>query len=200
MKKMIFALMAFAIIVSVSAQEKVKQQELGLGLRNLDNFALIYKFGHQKSMWRLMALHGNLSSFNYTGIDEDKSKQKSVSVGISFGKQFHSYINDDFKLIYGADLKFNYSYNKNIDEDQSENARYYYAPGLNAILGFNYDLNDHFVLGLELLPGFNYTYSEIKTNYDDGVMTEYVSKTNGLSFGASTSSAFLTLAYRFCME
>ena len=58
MKKMILALLAFAIIVSVSAQEKVKQQELGLGLKNLENFALIYKFGHQKSMWRLRAGHG----------------------------------------------------------------------------------------------------------------------------------------------
>jgi hypothetical protein len=197
MKKMFLSLIAFAIIVSVSAQDKVKQKELGLGFSNFDNFALTYKFGHQKSMWRLMALHGSINSFDYTDYDEDKSKQKSASVGISFGKQFHSFINDDFKLIYGADLKLNYSYNKNIEQGQNESVRSIYAPGLNAVLGFNYDLNDHFVIGLELLPGLNYTYSETKIDNDDEAMTDHVSKTNGLSFGVSTSSALLTMAYRF---
>lgn len=197
MKKLILIMVAFAIIGSVSAQEKTKQKEMGVGLQNFDNFALIYKFGHQKSMWRLMGLYGNFSNYDYTNYEDDKNKQSSVTTGFSIGKQYHSYINEEFKILYGADIKFNYSYNKDIDDEVSTSKRVIYMPGLNAIFGFNYDMNNHFVVGLELLPGFNFTYSETKTDFDDETIVDHASKSHGFHFGVSSSSAYLTIAYRF---
>lgn len=194
--------MAFAIILSVSAQEKTKQKELGLGLQNLDKFALIYKFGHQKSMWRLMGVYGNFNSLT-SEIDDkedEQNKQTSSTFGISFGKQFHSHINDDFKFIYGADLNFSYSSYKIIEQGSEydyEKKHTVYVPGFDILLGFNYDLNESFVIGLELLPGISYISRETKNENTRGGAESFTESKKGFSIGASTSSALLTLAYRF---
>jgi len=196
MKKMIFALMAFAIIASVSAQEKVKQQELGIGFNSLNKFAVIYKFGHQKSMWRLMSLYGNLN-FNGTKYDDDLNfGQTSSAFGFKFGKQFHSKVNEEFKIIYGADFSFSYSFHNN-DENNGTSISYAFTPGLNALLGFNYELNKKFVIGLELLPGFNYYFGKNKTEYEDDSSNNIERNTKGFYIGGDSSSVFLTLAYRF---
>jgi hypothetical protein len=199
MKKLILSLLAFAIVFSISAQEKIKQKEIGVGFQSLDNFALIYKFGHQKSMWRLMSAYGGINS-SKSEVSDLEDKDIYTSFGVSFGKQFHSYINNDFRFIYGIDINFVYSSSKSIQQELEydyERKMKAYAPGLDVVLGFNYNISENFVIGLELLPGINYSISEIEYKNANNGTKDYTQKANQFYANARTSSALLTLAYRF---
>jgi hypothetical protein len=195
MKKLILSMIVFAIMISVSAQENVKQKEVGFAFSNLDNFALTYKFGDQKSMWRIMALHGNISS-NVNKNDDEKSINNKAAFGFALGKQFQKPINENFRLIYGADLNFGVSNYKTEDVNENVNKTIEYSPGINAVFGFNYDINEYLVFGLELLPGVNYTFGKQSYEFNNPEMTDYDVHTSRFNFNVSTSSAFLTLAYK----
>ena len=192
-------------ILSVIAQEKVKQKELGLVFSNLDNFGIMYKFGHQKSMWRLKSVYGNSLSQEQKS-DSDKASTNHFSGGLSFGKQFTVVLDKQFDFIYGADLSFGYSrsvnereYSHEETEGYNKNETYEYRPGLNLLLGFNYVINERIVLGAELLPGAYYSYgkSSASSKKDDG--SEEIVESDNTKFivGISSSSALLSVAYRF---
>lgn len=195
MKKLFLSMIVFAIMVSVSAQENVKQKEVGFAFSSLDNFALTYKFGNQKSMWRIMALHGGVFS-DVVGNDDEKSKRNTFSLSFALGKQFQKPIKENFRLIYGADLNFRISNYKTKDVNENVNKTIEYSPGIDAVFGFNYDINEYLVLGLELLPGVSYTHGKQSYEFDNPEMTDYNVHTSRFNFNVSTSSAFLTLAYK----
>jgi hypothetical protein len=56
MKKSLLILFALSYAFIGNAQETVKQQEVGLVFRSLNNFGLTYKVGTKKSLWRYQAL------------------------------------------------------------------------------------------------------------------------------------------------
>lgn len=205
MKKIILLMVISMAILSVNAQEKVKQKELGLVFRNFDNFGIMYKFGNQNSMWRLKSVYGNSLSQEQKS-DSDETNNSYFSGGLSFGKQFTVSLDKQFDFIYGADVSFGYSrsvnereYSHEETEGYNKNETYEYRPGLNLLLGFNYVINERIVLGAELLPGAYYSYgkSSATSKKDDG--SEEIVESDNTKFivGISSSSALLSLAYRF---
>ncbi len=200
MKKIILLMVMSVAILSVNAQEKVKQKELGLVFRDFDNFGLMYKFGHQKSMWRLKSIYGK--SYKEETDYNDKT-QKGKRLGISLGKQFTMSIQEKFYFIYGADLRTSY-YHSNVeykfdsDEVYSEiTKRNSFRLGLDCVIGFNYLIGEKFVFGFEILPGVSYSIGKEKqqSTKEDSIDKEY--NISAFSLGMSSSSALLNFAYKF---
>lgn len=162
--------MALALIISVFAfsQEK-KVKEVGLSFSNLDNFGLSYKVGCDNKFWRLniLTISGNISTNeneNYIGDDNQ------FNAGLRLGREYRKDIKDNFQFVYGADLSFSYTNDKqNTDRiPAAENAivevTNIYRPGINLVVGMNYEINNKLVLGAELLPGVSYNISDGKTD------------------------------------
>ncbi len=201
MKKLIILITIIFSIVSVFAQEKTKQQEIGLIFQNLNSFGVTYKFGHQKSMWRLKSIYGGKTNYTKKN-DTSKDSQSSSHLGIGFGKQFAAPIDESLDFIYGMDISGSLTSYKNVDSfsesdlvKTAENTRY--LAGLNLVLGFNYVLNERFVFGAEILPGLSYS-SEIRKYEDEfDPSNNYENETKDFEIGFSSSSASLSIAYRF---
>lgn len=202
MKKIILLMVISMAILSVTAQEKVKQKELGLVFRNFDNFGLMYKFGDQNSMWRLKSIYGNS---NKDEIESDYTNRitKRKRLSVSLGKQFVVQIQEKFYFIYGVDLSTSF-YNSNIENKYDSEEVYSETTeknnlvlGLNGVIGFNYLLGERFVFGFEILPGASYSIGKEnqKSTMEDSVDKEY--NLSRFFLGLSSSSALLNFAYKF---
>lgn len=201
MKKLILLIIISTIVLSVNAQEKIKQQELGLVFQNLDNFGVMYKFGHQKSMWRLKAIYGSATSYTQKS-ENDEHSRKTHQFGIGFGKQYPVSIDDKLDFIYGMDVTG--SYGKNSTEQFNSESELMisredkrYTAGLNLVLGFNYVLKDKLVFGVELLPGVIYSSNTTTDKNENNPSQDSEWEDSGFNIGISSSSALLSVAYRF---
>jgi len=201
MKKMVMVLVCLSASYYLMAQETVKQKEIGLVFSNLDNFGLTYKTGTNKSLWRFNTLLITGNNVDNT-TDSLVNKQSNFGFGVKIGKEFRKDLVDKLELRFGADLSFSFNQSKYDYDDKTINGhdrkdeRITYRPGINLVLGLNYEFNDHFVLGAELLPSFSYTTgSSTESNYynDDEVKTDI----SGFNYGISNTSVLLSLAYRF---
>jgi hypothetical protein len=203
MKKLLFILIALSMSFFVMAQEKTKQKEVGLVFSSFDNFGLTFRTGTNKSLWRFNTL---LISGNNQTKNGDNSEEIYNSIGfdIRVGKEYRKNIVENLELRYGADLSFSFNYLKHDDNDKSGNNDHRvsestrYQPGIYAVFGLNYAINDKFVIGAELLPGFSYSIEKTtsKTIYDNGIK-KVKSDISGFHYGLSSSSALLSVVYRF---
>lgn len=201
MRKSLLILLALSMSFYVMAQEKTKQKEIGLVFRNLDNFGLTFKTGTSKSLWRYNALFMSGSKMDEIA-DSLERKNSGMGFNVSIGREYRKMIANKLELRYGADLSFNYShseydytYNSNYGYDRY-NKRTIYQPGINFVFGFNYVINEHFVIGAELLPHFRYRFGT-STEKGYGDANEIKSDISGFSYGLSNSSVVLSLVYRF---
>ena len=191
---LVFICLLAPLFTMAQEQEPQKVREVGIAFSNLDNFGFTYKTGTEKSLWRFSTL--SLNGTNTKSVDDFPGlQQKTFGLRLSAGKEFRKMIVDDLYLRYGLDLVFTYSSQK-IDNSRisyQETDRNY-SPGMNIVLGLNYNINEKIVLGAELLPYFTYTRSSNK-KVDDNIETK--SGYNKTSYGVSNQSVLLTLAYRF---
>ena len=199
MKKIPLILAALTLSLCVMAQDKTKQNEVGLVFNNLNNFGLTFKTGTSESLWRLRTLFikGSNDDRNYPAIED---KENTFGFGLSLGKEFRKKIDNNFEIRYGADLSFSYYFDKMIDDGKVNddldlsNKMYSYSPGVNLVLGVNYVINNKLIIGAELLPHITYNYT---TNTQILYNAESKTKNTNISYGFSNNSAMLTLAYRF---
>lgn len=199
MKKIPLILAALTLSLCVMAQEKTKQNEVGLVFNNLNNFGLTFKTGTSESLWRLRTLFikGSNDDRNYPAIED---KENTFGFGLSLGKEFRKKIDNNFEIRYGADLSFSYYFDKMIDDGKVNddldlsNKMYSYSPGVNLVLGVNYVINNKLIIGAELLPHITYNYT---TNTQILYNAESKTKNTNITYGFSNNSAMLTLAYRF---
>ncbi|NQU34819.1 MAG: hypothetical protein HQ521_16445 [Bacteroidetes bacterium] len=201
MKKLLLIFITLTMSVMVIAQEKSKQKEVGLVFNSLNSFGLTYKTGTTKSLWRFNTLFISGNSTEEVS-DSINRKQSNMGFSIKFGKEYRKLIVDDLEFRYGVDLAFAYSqytYNTNdrsIADNDNTNEKTSYTPGINLVFGLNYIFNDHFVIGAELLPYFNYTVGKSKiTSFRTDDVTE--SDISGFSYGLNSTSVMLSLVYRF---
>ncbi|MCX6234995.1 MAG: hypothetical protein NT175_09800 [Bacteroidetes bacterium] len=203
MKKVLFILIALSMSFIVMAQEKPKQKEVGLAFSSLNNFGLTFRTGTNKSLWRfntLLILGSNRTQ------NEDSSELITNSIGFDtrIGKEYRKNIAENLELRYGADLSFSFDYSKYDHNDKSADNEdrlsesTTYRPGINALFGLNYVINNKFVIGAELLPGFSYligktTQKNISNNESQEVKTD----NSGFNYGLSNTSALLSITYRF---
>lgn len=201
MKESFIILTAILMSLSIMAQEKPKQKEIGITFMNLDNFGLTFKTGNEKSLWRFNTL---LISGNNMDELSDSLDRKIRNIGfkIMMGKEWRKVIVKNFEMRYGVDLSFRYNssdyeYNdKTINDYDRLDKSTIYEPGINLVFGFNYVLNDHLVIGAEVLPNFSYmTGTSTNTSFrDDNILESDVS---GFNFGISNTSVLLSVAYRY---
>jgi hypothetical protein len=204
MKKTFLILLTIASTCSINAQEKTKQKEVGFTFSNLDNFGLSYKFGNSNSVWRINTLLVSGSETKRTDSNRE-TNSKSIGFTLKFGKEYRKQITEKLEFRYGADLSFGYNKNENDANDQhliddlyvtnNNSETVLYRPGANLIIGFNYLVSENIILGAELLPGFNYMSGTTTRTNSNFVETE--TDLSGFDYGLSSSSALLTLAYRF---
>jgi hypothetical protein len=205
MKKIILILAAALIPFSTMAQDetKVRVQEAGIGFSGLNSFALIYKIGNQKSLWRFNTLFIQSQNSNEEA-DSLTKESRYFSYGLKAGKEFRKTIATNLELRYGADVTFDYSYRKqeNIDistgNDYEENYLYEvyrYSPGIGLVFGLNYVVKEKLVIGAEILPYFQYDLG--KTTGGARQPSEVTTDESGFSYGLSNQSVLLSILYRF---
>ena len=198
MKKLTMILVAIIMSISLMAQEKTKQKEVGLVFNNLDQFGVSYKSGTNKSLWRYSLLLMSGSNVSSTS-DYEEQDNKRFGAGLKFGKEYRKEISEKLEFRYGADVSFSYSKS----ETESENdvrPRFYnsstsYRPGFNFVFGMNYLLNEHFAIGAEVLPYFEYNIEKRSHEINGEDIVE--SNGTGIYYGLNSSYALLSLSYRF---
>lgn len=188
------ALLFVCILVPFFAmsQESQKVREVGIVFNNLDNFGFTFKTGTEKSLWRFTALSlGGASNSNVS--TNPGTKYNSLGVGIKAGREYRKMMTDDLYFRYGLDLRFSYQNTKQEQNNATSTSRNF-SPEMDVVLGLNYNINEKIVLGAELLPYFRYSRSNYKTVTTN---SETKSHSNSTSWGISSQSVLLTLAYRF---
>ncbi|MBW8334774.1 MAG: hypothetical protein K0M40_22345 [Prolixibacteraceae bacterium] len=118
--------------------------------------------------------------------------------GILIGVEKQKSIADRFAFIYGLNAQMNYNYSNHTTENpaipvsQRENKVFKYMPGMGLGIGFFYQFNEHFLLGVEANPSVNYFFENSKSTYAGSPY-----KTRGFDFSLRNNGALLTAKYRF---
>ncbi|NLF43848.1 MAG: hypothetical protein GX587_14235 [Bacteroidales bacterium] len=208
MKKTIMMLLFLAIPGLMIAQETTKQKEVGIVFSNLDNFGLSFKTGNNHLLWRfntvLFSGNNEKQSLTHKDLTLREETQKNMGIGLGFGLESITSIDENFEFKFGADVFFNYSVNNFIRDNISESGQDYTVkrtimePGINLVIGFNYLINEKLVLGAEFLPYISYGFgTEVRNDALNLSGNEDVTDLSGISYGINNTSLRLSLAYRF---
>ncbi|MCY1634194.1 hypothetical protein [Marinifilum sp. D737] len=197
MKKIFLLMTILSVSLLTFGQEKKRLKEVGLVFSNLDEFGFVYKVGHEKSMWRFNVISLNNSKSDVEEVGEMDKEYKNTGFNFSLGKEYYSPLTSKFQFKYGWDVFYRFSNHKEKDvvnnlwtkANKLENKSKYY--GVNFILGVNYPINDHIVLGAEVTPAFSWDKTTREVN------DEKIYEDKGHSWGFSNNHARITLAYRF---
>lgn len=185
----------FCLLISLSlvsfGQEKGKAKEIGLAFNNFDKFGFVYKIGHQKSMWRFNVIALRNSKSEVEEPEELDSESKNIGFNFSLGKEYYSDLATNFQFKYGWDLSYRYAKNEAESNQNNKLEAKHRDYGIDLVLGVNYPVSKHIILGAEVTPGFNWGKSEQKQN---GQKTR---ETTNYGFGFSNNNARITLSYRF---
>ncbi len=180
MKKSTFSFLLLFSFSLISFAQK-KQREAGIQFNDLDSFGLVYRTGTDKSLWRF-----NLLSSSFGKASFGASETDAFSIRASIGKEYRTIIDKNFEFRYGFDLGFGYANqnnSNNVDIDTFDTTA-------NAVVGFNYVVNNKIVIGAEVLPSLTYR----NNNLDDNINEQ---SDNSWFFSLNSNAARLSLAYRF---
>jgi hypothetical protein len=182
----------------LNAQDRIK--EAGLTFRNLDNFGLNYKTGTQQSLWRFGSMYASGYSQKELSDNNGDVDQSSNGLGFRIGREYRKEIIEALQFRIGFDLSFTWSKQeyKSTYADGSisqMNSRNTYGPGANGVIGLNYVVKDKFLIGAEIMPGFGYSFGSTTQQYMSN--PEIERDLSGWNYDLSSSSAVLTLAFRF---
>ncbi len=200
MKKLLLVLTAVFMSNLVMSQEVSKQKEVGLVFYNFDNFGITYKTGTNHAMWRFTTLFAGNNKSEQTA-DSLTGNNSNLGFGVEFGREYRKAITNNFEFRYGGDISYQFSHSTTDIENGNYSTRNVslkqtnHSPGLNLVLGFNYVIKQHVVIGFEMLPYFRYHYSK-RVQYLDS-SDEQTTKTIGFAWGLSSQSVLISLAYRF---
>lgn len=201
MNKVKTSLLALSIMLSISLSAQLenkpktaKQHEIGLAsnIANLSHISFIYRMGKPNAMWRLGLIDIVNSSQKVT--DENiLSNNNNTIIGIGIGKEFRKLAGDKLEFRFGGDLIFHYSSYQSLRENTKSYSKKFNS-GISAVLGFNYLLNKHLILGVEVLPQMMYEIAK-STIQDDSYRNRIVAR-KGFTTRLSNQSVLLSLAYR----
>lgn len=195
MKKHSFLLIALLFPFLLSAQN-IKRNEAGIIFSSLNSFGISYKTGTDHSLWRFNTLVINGSNIEENS-DSLDYKNENSGIEIKIGHEFIKPVAEKVEFRYGTDISFGYNHalydrnDKSINDSDHSGERTTFTPGLNFVLGLNYLINDHFIVGAEILPYVHYQFGEITEDNDQE------RDISGLQYGLSNTSARISLVYRF---
>lgn len=203
MKRLCSLLCIFALAYSAQAQTSAPQRELGLAFNDFDSFGVTYKFGTQRSLWRIntAVLAGNSSEVNNTS---SREKNNSFAFSAQFGKEFRKSLSDNLEFRYGADVSFQMAYAKSeydtdsqgpFSTDQTQTSTTY-TPGINLVIGANYAITESLWIGAEIMPSVTYSNQvwESEVQGDPDINRRESSQFN---FGINNFGVLLNLSYRW---
>lgn len=188
MKQITLIILVITFSMSLNAQEKQKQREVGITFSNFENFGFTYKTGTSNSLWRLSTLRVSGENFIQPHDTINSGAMNHIGFSVGFGREYRKEITKNLEMRFGADLNFQYGYS--IEKFFKDNNTYYTA-GLNLVFGLNYVFNNNIIMGAELLPGVSYTSTRIERALSSDI--DYTR----ISYGLSSNSALLSFAYRF---
>jgi hypothetical protein len=136
--------------------------------------------------------------------DNYDDESNRVGFEVNIGKEYRKKATDKLELRYGADLSFSYVYSKSLYTSKrgtgftSLREQTDYIPGINIVLGLNYLINEHLVLGVEILPNFSYISGTSKETIQFPDTNHEVKRDiSGFNYGLSNKAVQLSLVYRF---
>jgi hypothetical protein len=160
MKKLSLSiLLALIATLFVNAQDQTRTREIGLytgTIKDLSNMGLRFKFGTEKSMFRITFV-----SLNYNGYKSDDNSAKSTNLGggVKFGIEKPITLNDRFNFYYGPQLGGSYAVSK-ASTTNSEAKNSDAEVSLGCIAGLTFKLVDKIYLSLEIVPSLSYLSSK----------------------------------------
>ena len=194
--------LAFSFIASgLAAQQTAAPaiRQVGINFSSLNSFGLHYKTGNEKTLLRLSLLSMNLGASAQWGKKEDSVdvKQQHFGAGFRLGFERKVPVVAHFDFIWGLEAGCNFTYQKMTNKDiysDFKRTTWDITPLIDLVLGVNYTIADHLVLGAEIAPSIHYTYGKTKSIN----LAQTLETTNSsFGFGFTNSSASLSVAYRF---
>ena len=200
MKHLSLILITLAITAGITAQEKVKQSEIGLVFNNLNNFGVGFKVGSNKFKWRFNTMLLSSSTNKLTNDSTNtETESKRSGFGVSIGHQFQKPISENFEFLFGYDFFYNSTKSKYDDgQELTYYVQKYRNPGFNIVLAFNYIFKEHLLIGAEILPYVSWSKTITEREYKYVSSTPFsTSENKRFSYGLTNTSVRLNLAYRF---
>lgn len=202
MKYLVMILLVLIFSISGIAQESNKQKELGFAFNGFDHFGLTYKTGNDRALWRYSVIYTEgYNRIVSNEVNDNKNKFSEFGMGLKFGREFRKKLSEKLNMVYGIDLFLIYNrlYNEMggvLDQNPYSSLKVTsIRPGASVVFGFNYIIDDHLVIGVELLPFVE--YDMIKNIYEFGYGQDVENKSTGVYYGIESSSVLISLSYRF---
>ncbi len=178
------------------AQDRI--HEGGLSFLGLNNFGLTYRTGKPEALWRFNAMSVSADRRDHQTMDYEQI-ENTFGAHISAGREFRKNLADKLQFRYGFDFAFYYSRQKTRNESipfasTSIQKLISWGPSAEAVLGLNYAIAERFLIGAEILPSLSMRKTENTSRIGD---SESKNETTRFSFDLSSSSALLSLVYRF---
>ena len=167
MKNSFIIFFVLLLSLSLQAQDKVKQKEIGLVFSGLNNVGVAYKTGTSKALWRFHTIFDN---------NRNRFGNSFISTA-SIGREFRPAISKKFDFRYGLDLSFqrgvsNTTYTNSSINGVSRLESEFYSPGANFVVGVNYKISKKFTVGVEMLPYIQYNIGK-RREYHTSPSGEY---------------------------
>lgn len=195
MKSITTTLLLALVLGGVYAQDSTyqfKDTELGVRMANFNDFGFIYKKG--KSSEKYLRVRASALSFNYIG------SSGQIGLQTAIGKEKRSLIGERLQFIKGPELglalsffsegTFAYStpngfFSGGTDiEVSGGESNLFFAPSIGYVLGFQYEINDKFLLSLETIPSLQFIlFSGMESPI--------------INLGFNTQAVAITVVYKF---
>lgn len=200
---LILPILLFSMSITYS-QDIAPQRELGIVFQNLDNFGLSFRYGSNNNYLRLNTIFLGGSSLK---VEDNRPNQYPEDIDIKdFGFKAAAGYEHRIPFVDKVDFRigfdFSYAYKQSIESNPNSSEGFpetitkVHSPGINMVLGFNYNFNEIFFVGCELLPGISHSKMTIENdNGTDKPIETY--KKESLDYGLSNSSVHLILGFSF---
>ena len=188
-------LLAFTFGLKAFAQDSTyqfKETELGVRMSDFNDFGFIYKKGKSQEIYRRI----RASAFNFSYI----GSTAQIGLQTAIGKEKRSLIGERLQFIQGPELAlaisyfsegtFTYSASNGFFSGVSEievsggGSTFFVSPAIGYVLGFQYEINDKFLLSLETIPSLQFILFS-------GIESPIV------NLGFSTQAVAITVAHKF---
>ncbi len=146
------------------------KKEIGIRLAGLSDFDFIFKKQKtENSYQRIRFLSSNLSISDFADFSS------MFSIGVTIGKEKRKPLNNHLSLIRGWEIISSFS-----TRIENEHTSIALCPGAGLVFGFQYDINDNFLVTLETIPSITICVQsdsdELRvSNFNAGFNSDYLS-------------------------
>jgi hypothetical protein len=195
MKRMLFFLFFACLFSGLSAQEAPdRSREIGIAFSGLNHYGLVYRTGQDNKFWRFNVARVDLAT------EKDDFSAPSSSTNLSgflrAGKEVRKPLSEKLDWRFGADLSIGGYYSLDKTEGSSTVTNWSLRPGANLVLGLNFKIGKHLLLGAELLPGISYSFGKYVIEPPSG-QSQQVTKISDIIVGINNYGALLSLVSLF---